>query len=95
MVKFTSIRVLLAVAACHRLHVHQADVDKAYPHGALEEELYMRVPEGIDGSQYASKVLKVNHALYGLKQAGCVWNHRIHTTLEGVGYRCTKSHACI
>ncbi|GAA6027150.1 hypothetical protein JCM8202_001494, partial [Rhodotorula sphaerocarpa] len=34
--KFTSIRVLLALAARHRLHVHQADVDKAYLHGALE-----------------------------------------------------------
>ncbi|PAK71678.1 hypothetical protein B8W95_13370, partial [Staphylococcus pasteuri] len=28
-VKFTSIRVLLALAARHHLHVHQADVDKA------------------------------------------------------------------
>ena len=85
-VKFTSIRVLLALAARHRLHVHQADVDKAYLHGALEEELYMRVPEGIDDSEYAGKVLKLDRALYGLKQAGRVWNHRLHATLEGLGY---------
>ncbi|GAA5958589.1 hypothetical protein JCM8115_002513 [Rhodotorula mucilaginosa] len=62
-VKFTSIGVLLALAARHRLHVHQADVDKAYLHGALEEELYMRVPEGIDDSEYAGKVLKLDRAL--------------------------------
>jgi hypothetical protein len=44
----SSIRVLLALAARHHLHVHQADVDKAYLHGALAEELYMRVPEGVN-----------------------------------------------
>ncbi|GAA5883820.1 hypothetical protein JCM3774_005812 [Rhodotorula dairenensis] len=95
-VKVPSIRVLLALAACHhRLHVLQADVDKVYLHGALEEELYMRVPEGVDGSEYAGKVLKLDRALYGLKQAGRVWNHRIYATLEVLGYRRTKSDACI
>ncbi|GAA5864036.1 hypothetical protein JCM3774_006358 [Rhodotorula dairenensis] len=91
-VKFTSIRVLLTR---HRLHVHQADVDKAYLHGALEEELYMRVPEGIDGSAYAGKVLKLDRALYGLKQAGRIWNHRIHATLEGLGYQRTEEDLAV
>ena len=94
-VKFTSIRVLLALAARYRLHVHQADVDKAYLHGSLDEELYMRVPEGIDSAEFSGKVLKLDRALYGLKQAGRVWNHRIHATLEGLGYSRTKSDACI
>ncbi|GAA5884701.1 hypothetical protein JCM3774_001880 [Rhodotorula dairenensis] len=74
---------------------HYTDVDKAYLHGTLKEDLYMRVPEGIDGSDYVGKVLKLDHALYGLKQAGRVWNHRIHATLEGLGYRRTNSDACI
>ncbi|GAA5890982.1 hypothetical protein JCM16303_005276, partial [Sporobolomyces ruberrimus] len=76
--KFVSIRVLLALAARNNLLIHQADVDKAYLHGALDEEIYMRVPEGIDG--YDGKVLKLDRALYGLKQAGRVWNHRIDAT---------------
>ncbi|GAA5888486.1 hypothetical protein JCM3774_001121, partial [Rhodotorula dairenensis] len=54
-VKFTSIRVLLALAARYRLHVHQADVDKAYLHGSLKEELYMRIPEGIDSNEFSGK----------------------------------------
>ncbi|GEM08938.1 gag-Pol polyprotein [Rhodotorula toruloides] len=68
--KFTSIRVLLALAARQKMLIHQADVDKAYLHGSLDEELYMRIPKGIDSGEYSGKVLKVDRALYGLKQAG-------------------------
>ncbi|GAA5883792.1 hypothetical protein JCM1840_006843, partial [Sporobolomyces johnsonii] len=38
--KFTSIRVLLALAAQQRMRIQQADVDKAYLHADLNEELY-------------------------------------------------------
>ncbi|GAA5826467.1 hypothetical protein JCM3770_003626 [Rhodotorula araucariae] len=93
--KFTSIRVLLALAAHGKMHIHQADVDKAYLHGELDEELYMRIPEGIDDPALAGKVLKLDGALYGLKQAGCVWNHRIHATLAHLGYTRMRSDACI
>ncbi|GEM12653.1 gag-Pol polyprotein [Rhodotorula toruloides] len=68
--KFTSRRVLLALAARQKMLIHQADVDKAYLHGSLDEELYMRIPEGIDSGEYSGKVLKLDRALYGLKQAG-------------------------
>ncbi|GAA6016628.1 hypothetical protein JCM10207_000127 [Rhodosporidiobolus poonsookiae] len=93
--KLISIRVLLSLAAQHRLHVHQADVDKAYLHGSLDEELYMRIPEGINDPSLAGKVLKLNRALYGLKQAGCVWNHHIHASLVALGYSRTRSDACV
>ncbi|GAA5857408.1 hypothetical protein JCM9279_001791 [Rhodotorula babjevae] len=93
--KFTSIRVLLALAARNSSLIHQADVDKAYLHGALDEELYMRVPEGVDDASLAGKVLKLDRALYGLKQAGRVWNHRIHATLARLGYERTRSDACV
>ncbi|CDR39882.1 hypothetical protein NBRC10512_000405 [Rhodotorula toruloides] len=93
--KFTSIRVLLALSARHKMLIHQADIDKAYLHGSLDKELYMRIPEGIDGGEYSGKVLKLDRALYGLKQAGRVWNHRIDRTLRRLGYRRTVSDTCI
>ncbi|GAA5830816.1 hypothetical protein JCM3770_004323 [Rhodotorula araucariae] len=37
--KFTSIRVLLALAARAKMHIHQADINKAYLYGLLDEEL--------------------------------------------------------
>ncbi|GAA5960911.1 hypothetical protein JCM21900_000562 [Sporobolomyces salmonicolor] len=39
--KFASIRVLLALAAQQCMHIQQADIDKAYLHADLNEELYI------------------------------------------------------
>ncbi|GAA6009914.1 uncharacterized protein JCM10292_001033 [Rhodotorula paludigena] len=91
----TLIPTLLALAARSGLLVHQADVDKAYLHGKLNKELYMRVPDSIDNLSLTNKVLMLNRALYGLKQAGWVWYHRIHASLELLSYTRTKSNACI
>ncbi|GAA5821705.1 hypothetical protein JCM3770_007229 [Rhodotorula araucariae] len=68
------------------MHIHPADIDKAYLHGELDKELYMRIPEGIDDPALAGKVLKLDRALYSLKQAGRVWNHRIHASLAILSY---------
>jgi hypothetical protein len=38
-VKFNSIRTLLALAAQHNLDVHQMDVKAAYLNGDLDEEI--------------------------------------------------------
>ena len=41
MVKMTSIRVILGLAASLNLKVEQMDVKIAFLHGDLEEEIYM------------------------------------------------------
>jgi len=41
MVKMTSIRVILGLAASLNLEVEQMDVKIAFLHGDLEEEIYM------------------------------------------------------
>ncbi|SCZ91574.1 BZ3500_MvSof-1268-A1-R1_Chr1-2g01499 [Microbotryum saponariae] len=91
--KFTSIRVLVAYAASRSHHIIQADVDKAYLHGVLEEEIYMRVPTGIEG--YDGKCLRLHRSIYGLKQAGRVWNNTINTTLASLGYHRLACNECI
>ncbi|GJR43097.1 kinase-like domain, phloem protein 2-like protein [Tanacetum coccineum] len=45
-VRHTSICVLLSLAAHHDLELEQLDVKTAFLHGNLEEEIYMRQPEG-------------------------------------------------
>eukprot|EP00253_Pinus_taeda_P011468 PITA_11468 len=51
--KVTSIRLLLSVAAAFDFEVEQMDVKTTFLHGDLEEEMYMKQPEG-----FAVKVSK-------------------------------------
>ncbi|GKE30745.1 zinc finger, CCHC-type containing protein [Tanacetum coccineum] len=44
--RITIIRLLLALAAIHNLVIHQMDVKTAFLNGDLDEEVYMKQPEG-------------------------------------------------
>ena len=46
MVKMSSIRTLLSLAATLDLEVEKMDVKTAFLHGDLEEEIYMKQPDG-------------------------------------------------
>nr|GEX52597.1 zinc finger, CCHC-type [Tanacetum cinerariifolium] len=58
--RITTIRLLLSLAVIHNLVIHQMDVKIAFLNGDLEEEVYMKQPEGfvIRGNEHeASKKL--------------------------------------
>jgi hypothetical protein len=61
------IRVLLALAAAYKLHVHQMDVKSTFLNGELEVEIYMQQPEGFVVKGQESKVCRLIKSLYGLK----------------------------
>ncbi|SCZ95619.1 BZ3500_MvSof-1268-A1-R1_C056g00244 [Microbotryum saponariae] len=85
--RFSSIRSLLALAAANGLHVHQADIDKAYLHGDLDHDIWMTTPRGFDLP--TDKVLRLRRSIYGLKQAGRIWNRHIDASLRDLGYTAT------
>jgi len=66
--RISSIRVLLALAATHKLVIHQMDVKTDFLNGELEEEIYMTQLKGCVVHGQENKVCKLLKSLYGLKQ---------------------------
>ncbi|KAL2245843.1 UNVERIFIED_CONTAM: Retrovirus-related Pol polyprotein from transposon RE2 [Sesamum indicum] len=82
--KLITVRVLLAVAAAYGWPLHQMDVNNAFLHGYLEEDLYMEPPEGY--SVQPGLVCKLERSLYGLKQASRQWNVELTLKLTDFGF---------
>ena len=95
-VKFTTVRLLFAIATILNLHDLQLDVDNAYLHAELDEEVYMRFPQGF--YQHLSglgKVLRLRKSIYGLKQAGRAFNIVLDKHLMKLGFiRCVLDAGC-
>lgn len=47
-VRYDSVRVVLALAAIHDMEIAQFDVKTAFLNGKLDELIYMKVPEGVN-----------------------------------------------
>ena len=75
------------------LEIAQMDIKGAYLNGNLEEEIYMRQPDGYsDGTE---RVCKLKHTLYGLKQSGCEWNKRLKKFLKSIGFTNLLTENCV
>ena len=86
-VRYTSLRLLLAIANQRDMEVHQMDVKTAFLYGELEEEIYMKQPQGKEDPDQPNFVCKLHKSLYGLKQSPRCWNKKIHAFMEGQDLR--------
>jgi Reverse transcriptase (RNA-dependent DNA polymerase) len=76
------VRLLLALAALEQWHLQAVDVKTAFLYGKLDEELYMRQPEGFFVKGKENLVWRLNRAIYGLKQAALSWWKELEASMK-------------
>jgi hypothetical protein len=59
----------LSIVVSRGWNLRQLDVQNAFLHGDLNEDVYMQQPPGFEDLQKLNYVCKLDKALYGLKQA--------------------------
>ncbi|GMI70226.1 cysteine-rich RLK (RECEPTOR-like protein kinase) 8 [Hibiscus trionum] len=67
--KKDSLCIVLALVAQFDLELQQMDVKTSFLNGDLEEEVYMKQPEGFSSSDGENLVCKLKNSIYGLKKA--------------------------
>lgn len=92
-VRFSTIRTLLALAVEWKMYLHQVDVSTAYLNSELHDEIYMRQPQCFKDKKYP--VLRLNKAIYGLKQSGREWNVKLDNVLKTFGFKPTDAFICL
>ena len=84
-IRFESFRSLVAVAVQKRLKLHQLDITAASLNGHLEEEVFMKQPEGfvVKGKEHLVCKLKLQAET---KLVYTVWNSTLDAHLKGMEY---------
>jgi len=93
--RLTTIRVLLSLAASHKLLVHQRDVKTTFLNGELEEEIYMNRPNRFIAQGQEGKVCRLLKSLYGLKQAPKQWHEKFEKTLTSAEFAINEADTCV
>ncbi len=106
-VNFNSVRLLLTIAATDDLDLYHLDTKSAFLMAPLEEEIYMKLPEGFDkmlGNKYSefvkenpgkNIVMKLKRSVYGLKNASRNWNVLLDSEIKALGFQQNEKDPCV
>ncbi|WVZ00881.1 hypothetical protein V8G54_026950 [Vigna mungo] len=94
-VKMTSIRAILGLAAKLDLEIEQLDVKTTFLHGDLKEEIYMKQLEGFEEPGKEHLVCRLKKSLYGLKQAPRQWYKKFDSFMIQHNFKKTSADHCV
>jgi hypothetical protein len=92
-VRYETVRLMIALGALEDWHFEALDVKTAFLYGTLDEEVYMKQPEGFVIQGKELKVFRLKKAIYGLKQASHSWWEELKSSMSHLGFAHTQSDA--
>ena len=75
---------MIAVMMMMGLKAKIVDIETAFLHGDLEEEIYMDAPEGIRATE--DEVVKLEQTIYGLVQSARQFWKKLTNVLKSIGF---------
>jgi hypothetical protein len=88
-----SFRIILTAKLLCDLQASIVDVETAFLHGNLQEEIYMNVPKGM--SQDDNTCLLLKKTIYVLVQSAREFYNNLLSTLKSMGFTENKSDPCL
>jgi hypothetical protein len=70
--------------------LHRLDIQNAFLHGHIEEEIYLEQPHGYGDMSKLRHVYKLSKAIYGLKHASRAWYSRLSNKLISLEFHASK-----
>lgn len=94
-IRFSNLRLLLAMTAELDLEAEHLDVETAFLNGEIDQTIYMSQPEGFEEPGFENKVCLLKKAIYGLKQSSRLWYEKARNVLSNLGFKQSKIEPCI
>lgn len=92
--KVVTVRLLVSLSTSNNWFLHQLDINNAFLHDFLEEEVYLTPPEGYNKTK-KGEVCKLNKSLYGLKQASRQWHIEFCNKIISFGFKQSTHDHCL
>ena len=92
--RIITIRLLVTLATIFHLEIYQMDVKTTFLYGELDEEVYMKQPEGFVVEGQEKKVCTLVKSLYGLKQAPKQWHQKFDETILSFEFKLNQADKC-
>jgi hypothetical protein len=94
-VRYDSLRVIIAIAAARDLELIQLDVTTAFLNGLIDEVVFIAQPEGYIVPGRESEVCRLKKGIYGICQASRIWNKTLHEALINYGLVQSTTDPCV
>ncbi|KAI7946129.1 hypothetical protein MJO29_012517 [Puccinia striiformis f. sp. tritici] len=93
--RVATLRLLFGIAASRDWDIQQMDVKCAFLNGIPDEDIFIKVPDGVDINLPPGHGLKLEKSLYGLKQSPRCWYQALKEFFVSINFQPASTDPCL